>query len=52
VPKALIDEQVRSMQIDTGAPHWRERCVAGSSAEPFVEPARRRVALGMLVNEL
>ena len=52
VPKALIDEQVRSMQIDTARRIGAKDASQVPPPEPFVEPARRRVALGMLVNEL
>lgn len=52
VPKSLADAQVREMQIDSA----RRMGVTDSSQvpppDPFVEPARRRVALGMLIGEL
>jgi len=52
VPNALIEQQVRDMQIDTARRVGAKDASQVPPAEPFVEPARRRVALGMLVNEL
>ena len=52
VPKALIEQQVRDMQMDTARRIGAKDASQVPPAEPFVEPARRRVALGMLVNEL
>jgi trigger factor len=49
VPHALIDEQVQQLQIDT-ARRFGIRDVSRLPArETFLEPARRRVALGLLV---
>ena len=52
VPNALIEQQVRDMQLDTARRMGAKDAAQVPPAEPFVEPARRRVALGMLVNEL
>ena len=52
VPNALVEQQVRDMQIDTARRMNAKDASQVPPAEPFVEPARRRVALGMLVNEL
>lgn len=52
VPNALVEQQVRDMQIDTARRMGAKDASQIPPAEPFVEPARRRVALGMLVNEL
>jgi trigger factor len=52
VPRALVEQQVRDMQIDTARRMGAKEASQIPPAEPFVEPARRRVALGMLVNEL
>ena len=52
VPNALVEQQVRDMQIDTARRMGAKDASQVPPAEPFVEPARRRVALGMLVNEL
>jgi trigger factor len=52
VPNALVQQQVRDMQMDTARRMGAKEASQVPPAEPFVEPARRRVALGMLVNEL
>ncbi|MDH4166260.1 MAG: trigger factor [Gammaproteobacteria bacterium] len=52
VPKALVEQQVRDMQMDTARRMGAKDAAQVPPAEPFIEPARRRVALGMLVNEL
>ncbi|HET9692772.1 MAG TPA: trigger factor [Steroidobacteraceae bacterium] len=52
VPKALVDQQVRDMQIDTARRIGAKDASQVPPAETFVEPARRRVALGLLVGEL
>jgi len=49
VPRALIDEQVQALQLDT-ARRLRVRDASRLPArEAFLEPARRRVALGLLI---
>jgi trigger factor len=52
VPKSLVDAQVREMQIDTARRIGAKDASQVPPAEPFVDPARRRVALGILVGEL
>jgi trigger factor len=52
VPKSLVDAQVREMQIDSARRMGAKDASQVPPPEPFVEPARRRVALGMLVGEL
>jgi trigger factor len=52
VPNALVEQQVRDMQLDSARRMGAKDASQVPPAEPFVEPARRRVALGMLVNEL
>jgi len=52
VPKALVDSQVREMQIDTARRIGAKDASQVPPPEPFVEPARRRVALGMLIGEV
>jgi len=52
VPNALVQQQVRDMQMDTARRMGAKEASQVPPAEPFIEPARRRVALGMLVNEL
>jgi trigger factor len=52
VPKALVDNQVREMQIDTARRIGAKDASQIPPPEPFLEPARRRVALGLLIGEL
>ncbi len=52
VPRALIEQQVREMQLDMARRMGAKDASQVPAAEPFVEPARRRVALGLLVSEL
>lgn len=52
VPKALVDAQVRDMQMDTARRIGAKDASQVPPPEPFVEPARRRVALGLLIAEL
>jgi trigger factor len=52
VPKSLVDAQVREMQIDTARRIGAKDASQVPPPDPFVEPARRRVALGLLVGEV
>jgi trigger factor len=52
VPRALVEQQVRDMQIDTARRIGAKDASQVPSPEPFVEPARRRVTLGLLVGQL
>jgi trigger factor len=52
VPKSLVDAQVREMQVDTARRMGAKDAAQVPPPEPFVEPARRRVALGLLIGEL
>jgi trigger factor len=52
VPQALVDAQVRDMQMDTARRIGAKDASQVPPPEPFVEPARRRVALGLLIAEL
>ena len=52
VPKALVDQQVREMQMDTARRMGAKDASQVPPPDAFVEPARRRVALGLLVGEL
>jgi trigger factor len=51
-PKALVDQQVRDMQVDTARRIGAKDASQVPPPDAFVEPARRRVALGLLVSEL
>jgi len=52
VPNALVDNQVREMQVDTARRIGAKDASQIPPPEPFIEPARRRVALGMLIGEV
>lgn len=54
LPKSMVDEQVQELQLDLLRRSGREIKDASQlpPREPFEEPARRRVALGLLVGEL
>jgi trigger factor len=52
VPKSLVDAQVREMQVEAGRRMGAKDASQLPPAEPFVETARRRVALGLLIGEL
>jgi trigger factor len=54
LPKALVDEQIQELQLDLLRRSGREPKDASElpPREPFEEPARRRVTLGLLVGEL
>ena len=52
VPKSLVENQVREMQIDTARRIGAKDASQIPPPEPFVEPARRRVALGLLIGEV
>ena len=52
VPKALVDQQVREMQVDTARRMGAKDASQVPPPDAFVEPARRRVALGLLIGEL
>ena len=52
VPRALLDQQVQQMQIDTMQRMGLQDASQIPSRELFEEPARRRVMLGLLIGEL
>jgi len=52
VPRSLVDAQVRDMQLDTARRMGAKDASQLPPPEPFTEPARRRVALGLLIAEL
>jgi trigger factor len=52
VPQALVDEQVQQLQIDTARRLGVRDVNQLPAREAFVEPARRRVALGLLVGHI
>lgn len=52
VPNALLEAQIRDMQIDVMRRTGAKDVSQAPDREPFVEPARRRVALGLLINDI
>ncbi len=52
VPRSLVDGQAREMQLDMARRSGARDASGLPSPESFAEPARRRVALGMLIGEL
>lgn len=52
VPQGLVDAQVREMQLDTARRIGAKDASQIPPPDSFVAPARRRVALGILVGEL
>ena len=52
VPNALLESQIRDMQIETMRRSGTKDVSQAPPREPLVEPARRRVALGLIFNDL
>ncbi|MDB6044462.1 MAG: peptidyl-prolyl cis-trans isomerase [Gammaproteobacteria bacterium] len=52
VPKALLEEQVQQLQIDTARRMGVKDASQLPPRQPFEEPARRRVALGLLMGQV
>jgi trigger factor len=52
VPRGLVDAQVREFQLEAGRRIGAKEVSQLPAAEQFLEAARRRVALGLLVGEL
>jgi trigger factor len=52
VPNSLVESQIRDMQIDVMRRTGAKDVSQAPAREPFVEPARRRVALGLLINDI
>ncbi|HMN45659.1 MAG TPA: trigger factor [Povalibacter sp.] len=51
LPKSLVDNQVRELQLDAGRRMGAKDVSQLPPAEGFTEAARRRVALSLLINE-
>jgi trigger factor len=51
-PKALVEQQIRDMQVEAARRIGAKDASQVPPPDTFVEPARRRVALGLLVGEL
>ncbi len=52
VPNTLIENQIRDMQIEAMRRAGAKDVSQAPPREPLVEPARRRVALGLLFNDV
>ena len=52
VPRALIDEQVQQLQVDMARRMGAKDASQLPPREQFEEPARRRVALGLLMGQI
>jgi trigger factor len=52
VPNALLESQIRDMQVETMRRTGAKDVSQAPPREPLVEPARRRVALGLLFNDV
>jgi trigger factor len=52
VPNALLESQIRDMQLEAMRRTGAKDVSQAPPREPLVEPARRRVALGLLINEI
>ncbi len=52
VPNALLESQIRDMQIEAMRRAGAKDVSQAPPREPLVEPARRRVALGLLFNDI
>jgi trigger factor len=52
LPKSLVDQQVRELQIDAGRRMGAQDVSQLPPAEGFVDAARRRIALSLLVNDI
>jgi trigger factor len=52
LPRALVEEQVQAMQIDAARRLGARDASQIPPRDPFVEPARRRVALGLLMSHI
>jgi trigger factor len=52
LPQLLVEEQIQQLQIDLLQRMGRQDMSQMPPREPFLEPARRRVKLGLLIGEL
>ena len=52
VPKSLVEEQIRSMQVDFGRRVGAQDVSQLPPATQFQDAARHRVAMGLLINEV
>jgi trigger factor len=52
VPKVLVEEQIRNMQLDMGRRMGARDASQLPPAEQFQDSARQRVAVGLLISEI
>jgi trigger factor len=52
VPNVLLEGQIRDMQVEAMRRAGAKDASQAPPRDPFVEPARRRVALGLLLNDV
>jgi len=52
VPNSLIEAQIRDMQLDAMRRSGAKDVSQAPAREPRIEPARRRVALGLILNDI
>jgi trigger factor len=52
IPRALVEEQVQQLQIDAARRMGVRDASKLPAREPFVAPARKRVALGLLMGQI
>jgi trigger factor len=52
VPNALLEGQIRDLQVEVMRRAGTKDVAQAPAREPLIEPARRRVALGLLVNHI
>ena len=52
VPRAMVDEQVQQLQLDAARRMGIQDPSQLPARENFLEPARRRVALGLLISQI
>jgi trigger factor len=52
LPRALVEEQVQQLQIEAARRMGVREASQVPPREPFVEPARKRVALGLLMGQI
>jgi trigger factor len=52
LPNALVEAQIRDMQIEVMRRTGAKDASQAPDRQQFVEPARRRVALGLLINDI
>ena len=52
VPNAMVESQIRDLQVEAMRRAGTKDVSQAPPREPFLEPARRRVALGLIINDV